>query len=310
MKADAVFQGGGMRGIGMIGALTYLEKQGYEWQRVAGTSVGSIIASCLAAGYSAKELRKIILYTDYTKFMDKSGVQKIPIIGKAFGLFKEKALYSGDYIEEWIAGLLKSKGVEKFKDICVDGQSRLKIIASDITRKKLLVLPDDLADYGIDPMEFKIATAVRMSSSIPFYFKPVKLNYNNGTSFIVDGGITLNYPINIFDVEGIPRWPTFGFMFKSERVSFTSEGKCDPISYMYDIAGTLSYDREKKTKSQENMARSIVIPTVGVNSTEFNISRERNIELYKSGYRSAEEFLKKWDFEDYIKKYRSNNKSA
>lgn len=310
MKADAVFQGGGMRGIGMIGAITYLEKQGYEWQRVAGTSVGSIIASCLAAGYSAKELRKVILYTDYTKFMDKSGVQKIPIIGKAFGLFKEKALYSGDYIEEWIAGLLKAKGVEKFKDISEDGQSRLKIVASDITRKKLMVLPDDLADYGIDPMEFKIATAVRMSSSMPFYFKPVKLDYDKGTSFIVDGAVTLNYPINIFDVEGAPRWPTFGFMFKNERVSFTSEGRYDPISYMYDIAATLSYDREKKAKSQENMARSIVIPTVGVNSTEFNISRGKNIELYKSGYRSAEEFLKKWDFEDYVKKYRSNNKSA
>ena len=310
MKADAVFQGGGMRGIGMIGALTYLEKQGYEWQRVAGTSVGSVIASCIAAGYSAKELRKIILYTDYTKFMDKSGVQKLPIIGKAFGLFKEKALYSGDYIEDWIAGLLKAKGVEKFKDICTEGQSRLKIIASDITRKKLLVLPDDLADYGFDPMEFKIASAVRMSSSIPFYFKPVKLDYSKGTSYIVDGSVTLNYPINIFDVEGIPRWPTIGFMFKNERISFTSEGRTDPISYMYDIADTLSYDREKRNKSQENMARSIVIPTVGVDSTEFNISKDRNLELYKSGYRSAEEFIKKWDFEDYVEKYRSDNQFA
>jgi NTE family protein len=310
MKADAVFQGGGMRGIGIIGALTYLEKQGYVWQRVAGTSVGSVIASCLAAGYSAKELRKIILYTDYTKFMDKSGVQRIPIIGKAFGLFKEKALYSGDYMEDWIAGLLKAKGVEKFKDICTEGQSRLKIIASDITRKKLLVLPDDLADYGFDPMEFKISAAVRMSSSIPFYFKPVKLDYSEGTSFIVDGSVTLNYPINIFDVEGTPRWPTLGFMFKNDRVSFTSEGRTDPVSFMYDIAGTLSYDREKRTKSQENLARSIVIPTVGVDSTEFNISRERNLELYKSGYRSAEDFIKRWDFEAYVEKYRSDHQSA
>ena len=74
----------------------------------------------------------------------------------------------------------------------------------------MLILPDDISRYGIDPMEFEIAKAVRMSISIPLYFKPIKFSYENGCSFIVDGGILSNFPIWIFDVEGIPRWPTFG----------------------------------------------------------------------------------------------------
>ena len=40
----------------------------------------------------------------------------------------------------------KAKGKTKFKDISIDGTSPLKIITSDITRKKLVVLPDDLKD--------------------------------------------------------------------------------------------------------------------------------------------------------------------
>ncbi len=52
MKIDGVFEGGGVRGIAHVGAICALAEKGYEWERVAGTSAGSIIAALLAAGYS------------------------------------------------------------------------------------------------------------------------------------------------------------------------------------------------------------------------------------------------------------------
>lgn len=56
-KADGVFEGGGVKGIGLVGALIVAEERGYtDWQRVAGTSAGAIVASLLAAGYSAVKL--------------------------------------------------------------------------------------------------------------------------------------------------------------------------------------------------------------------------------------------------------------
>ncbi|MDO7206006.1 patatin-like phospholipase family protein [Paraclostridium bifermentans] len=70
-----------------------------------------------------------------------------------------------------------------------------------VTRKKLLVLPDDLVDYGLDPMEFEISKAVRMSVSIPLYFYPVELKYDNKSCFVVDGGLLSNFPIWIFDYK-------------------------------------------------------------------------------------------------------------
>jgi NTE family protein len=54
-KCDAVFEGGGVKGIGLVGALAVTEAQGYEFENVAGTSAGAIIAALVAAGYRAGE---------------------------------------------------------------------------------------------------------------------------------------------------------------------------------------------------------------------------------------------------------------
>lgn len=52
-RVDLVFEGGGVKGIALVGALTVLEEWGYEPQGVAGTSAGAVLAALLAAGYTA-----------------------------------------------------------------------------------------------------------------------------------------------------------------------------------------------------------------------------------------------------------------
>lgn len=307
MKVDAVFEGGGMRGIGIIGALTYLEAQGYSWQRLAGTSAGAIIAALLASGYTAKELKKTLIEMNFKDFLDKDGFQRLPLLGKALGFLVQKGIYSGDYFEEWINNLLKAKGVERFKDVSSNGESKLKIIASDITLRKTLILPDSLPQYGIDPMNFPIVKAIRMSISIPFYFKPVEFMHAHGKSYIVDGAVCCNFPINIFDVEGTPRWPTIGFKFDVPELSNTRLGKTDPLSFLLDIANTLSVEKNREWLKDENLARTVLIPTEGITATEFNISTDKILKLFRSGYKSAEKFHSKWSFEDYVRTYRGND---
>jgi predicted acylesterase/phospholipase RssA len=60
---DLVFEGGGMKGIAFIGALRALAAYGYRHGRLLGTSVGSLFATLLAAGYSADELYDLIFDT-------------------------------------------------------------------------------------------------------------------------------------------------------------------------------------------------------------------------------------------------------
>ena len=52
-------------------------------------------------------------------------------------------------------------------------------------------------------------------------------------------------------------------------------------------------------------ARTIPIPTVGVQTTEFDLSRERADKLYQSGQDAAREFFAHWDFERYKQEFRA-----
>ena len=186
----------------------------------------------------------------------------------------------------------------------INGKSRLKIIAADITKRDILILPDDLSRYGIDSMNFSLAKAVRMSISIPLFFRPVTINYANKNSFIVDGGIISNYPIWIFDSNTIPRWPTFGFKFQDNSMSNSQIGKTDIISFVLDVIDTVVDKKEERYLISKDKVRSIEIDALKVKSTNFNISKEKANDLFNSGYASAKKFISSWDFNDYIKKYR------
>lgn len=303
MKANAVFEGGGMRAIGIIGALSYFEREGYTWNNVAGTSAGALIASLVSAGYSAKNLKEMIINLNFLKFLDTDKLQRFPIVGKTIGFIKEKGLYSGDYLEDWINNLLIAKKIYSFGDLKSNGKGELKIITSDITKKRLLILPDDLPLYGIDPERFPISKAVRMSISIPFYFKPVELKGKDGISYVVDGGICCNFPIDIFDKYNSHKIPTFGFKFNNTNIGYTASGKTDPLSFLFDIADTMKAQQEAPWTREENIKRTVFIPTLGIDAIEFNISKEKSIALFKSGYRSARDFLQQWNFEEYVNKY-------
>lgn len=340
LTADAVFEGGGIKAIGLVGALCCLEGKGYKWNRVAGTSAGAMIASMVAAGYKGEEMKNIIQNINYKDFQD-SRASKIKIV-KMINFFKDKGAYTGDPIEKYIYHLLKAKGKVKFKDIWGNSGSKLKIVAADITKNDMLILPDDLVKYNINPKEFEIARAVRMSIGIPFFFKPIKLKYNKlnnkrdkenktilnykyisdykdsinnheksidykgNISYIVDGGILSNFPVWIFDIEGSPRWPTFGFKLVEKELTHTASGKGDFTSYTLDVINTLLNRNEMRYIRDKDLVRTISIPTLGVKTTEFNLSQEKNQQLFDSGYIAAEKFMGRWDFDRYIRFYRKS----
>lgn len=178
LRADAVFEGGGVKGIGLVGAVAVAEEKGYEFVNVAGTSAGAIVAALLAAGYHGPELKEVMQELDYNKFKDTSAVDRVPVVGPIISLGLEKGIYEGKFCEEWLRALLRKKGVETFGDLIIEGYKeeeryrfRLRVIASDISLGKILALPQDIADYGIRPEDLNVAAAVRMSMSIPFFYE-------------------------------------------------------------------------------------------------------------------------------------------
>jgi NTE family protein len=62
---------------------------------------------------------------------------------------------------------------------------------------------------------------------------------------------------------------------------------------------------DARYNESKNFVRTIPIPTVGVQTTDFNLSREKKDALYESGRKAAQEFLEKWDFAKYKQEFRA-----
>jgi NTE family protein len=330
--ADLVFEGGGVKGIGLAGALATLEERGYEPQNVAGTSAGAITAALLAAGYSAAELREIIMTLDYRQFQDRGWEDKVPLIERSLSMLLDLGMYEGDRFLEWIRERLEAKGVRTFADLVHPDyaddprfRSKLQVIASDVTTHQLLILPRDASKLGIEPDDLDVALAVRMSMSIPVFFEPVRFeNPETGQiHVIVDGGMLSNYPVWVFDAEHgePPEWPTFGMLLVEPKPSvpigarlpaprMTGHGPGAVIDYVKALAQTMMEAHDRLYVEQANYARTIPIPTLGVGTTEFDLSPERALALFDSGRWAAEKFLKEWDFDAYIAEFRSGKEHS
>lgn len=305
MYVDIVCEGGGIKGIALVGSINCLEDYGYTFKKMAGTSAGAIIASLLAVGYRGDELKSLVLNLDYSKLMFNSKLNKFfSTLKGGVNIFSKKGIYPTKNIEKYLYNLFLAKGKTKFKDISINNESLLKIIASDITNKKLLILPDDLSNYGIDPMEFEIAKAVVMSISIPFYFFPYIFKGATEKYFIVDGGLLSNFPIWIFDSKETPRWPTFGLRLKEDD-SFQLKKRYWLFSYISDIFQTAITHNEDIYLENKDAVRTINLPTLSIKSTDFNLNKSKILSLYKSGYKATENFINSWSFEHYIDNYRS-----
>ena len=294
---DAVFEGGGIRGIGHIGAIQEFEKTGYTFRNVAGTSVGAMIAALIAAGYSPREMYAELGNMDFKNF-------------KKFTMFTAGSLgiYSAEKFEEWFDELLSRKNVSTFADV----GPRLKIVAADLTTKKTLVLPDGLSKFGIDPKTFKISTAVRMSMSIPIFYEPFILRDKEGNvHYIVDGGLLSNFPIWLFD-DGSKKQtvPVFGFRFKKHNT--TPEKIPHVISYIKELVAA---SIEGSAHSVSNLLhgdaeRTVYIDTmvndVSIGVTDFSITKQQQAALYNNGVAAAKSFLP-FNFKDWQKNFRSDD---
>jgi NTE family protein len=325
LKADGVFEGGGVNGIGLVGAVSEVEKAGYKFENLAGTSAGAIVAALLAVGYSAAELKEELEQLNYNDFKDEGLLDKLGFLGKSLSLGFEYGIYEGEFFENWLEGLLAAKKMTTFGQIKTKYKEdkykyKFQAIAADITDRKLLILPGDLKLFGINPDEFSISRAVRMSMSIPFFFEPVELRDISGRKhFIVDGGLLSNYPIWLLDDnKPDPPWPTFGFKLmepdKRELKKARRNPINNPISFLKAIVGTMldAHDNYHVSKSKGDFDRTIGIPTVitikgndkEIGTTDFNITQEESQALYENGAKVAKKFLKMWDFDKWKEKYR------
>lgn len=201
---DLVLSGGGVKFIGLVGAIVALMDAGYSIKRVSGVSAGSVVAAILAAGSSAGQLtgaqvKELAFSVPLHKWRDAGGV---PYLGAAWGLVTGTSLYRGDVAHDWIRSELKNFGICYFGDLRLDGdhllegrRSKLVVTVADVTAAQLVRFPWDYRRlYGLDPDEQPVADAVRASMAIPFFYRPVKLTAADGTTSTLVDGRALEFP--------------------------------------------------------------------------------------------------------------------
>lgn len=301
MKVDLVLEGGGLYGLAFVGAFKALEEAGYQVERIAGTSAGSMIASLIHAGYTSKELLALVEQTDFNQFATKTRLSRFTPIGKAASLVFNKGIYSNEGLRRWLDRALTAKGSTTFNT-----DDRLKVIASDVTHHRLMVLPDCLPEYDRVEEDFSIAYAVQMSTCIPFYFIPIRLPQKECDCYIVDGGILSNFPVWIFDREGKPRWPTFGIKIK-DKISNTLQNKTGFLNYTQDVIRTMIDKDETIFLKDSDRVRTVVIEVdETIDGLNFDLSRQDIDKLIEAGYRDTKKFLESFNFEQYCRRYRSH----
>jgi NTE family protein len=299
---DLVLEGGGIRGLALVGAFRAMCDRGICPVNVAGTSAGSIVGAMIAAGYTATELEELAVQTDFQQLIDPRRRWLPRHIRAAVNILVDWGVCAGDAFEAWIQEKLAAKGIRTFGDLSGGirdrgSRSRLRVVVSDVTRGRMVVIPDDLPAYGVDPDRFSVATAVRMSASIPLFFRPCFLPAfaDNPSSLVVDGGLLSNYPIGIFDSGDDAIRPTLGVRLRSSSPHIVAPRRLH--GYLAAVISTMTCALDQRDIQRLDDVRSIYVPIDRVGVTSFHLTQAERRDVCDQGARAAGEFLDRWMLE-------------
>jgi NTE family protein len=261
---NLVFEGAGLRGIAYCGAIAEMEARNVisSIEKVGGTSSGAIVALAISLGYSGKEIQDIISETNFRKFNDGryffiGGINRI---NKYFGW------YRGKRFENWVEKIISKKTGNAditFEELYEKKYKDLYITGTCLNKQQLVIFSREAYP------KMKVIDAIRISMSIPLYFEAVFIDkegkiihhpkQKQGLNIMVDGGITGNFPIRIFDTLSQTNFSTLGFRIDSEeQIKNDREGKniaSIPVvnlkQYMYAFYNIMieSLNRQPLTKA-------------------------------------------------------------
>lgn len=310
---NLVFEGGGVKGIAYVGAIAVLEKTGMlaDIRRVAGTSAGAIAACLLALGADAATTRRIVTSTPFASFEDSD----FGVVRDTWRLIHRYGWYKGDAFAEWLkkqVTALSGNPELDFKTLADWAEKepgtyrQLYVTGTDISAQRAKIFSADTTP------DMPLWKAVRISMSLPLVFASVK---REGDVW-VDGGLTWNYPIDLFDQprymqgqsaaseNGHYNRATLGLRVDS-RVEITSEQKHfgppavkidDFVAYAKALVGFMIDAANHAHLEPRDWHRTVFIDAHGISTTDFDLTTQQISMLVESGRLGTQAWLK-W-FED------------
>ncbi|MFC1551356.1 patatin-like phospholipase family protein [Candidatus Latescibacterota bacterium] len=192
--------GGGARGIAHVGVIEVLEQNGIKIDRVAGSSMGSIIGGLYAAGYGTHALENIFQTFDWSDYFSNTP--------------RRRSIYVTEKeTHQWPLFDLRFHGLRARIPSSLSSGHKIISILSWLT---LLPTFESGGDFDLLPVPFRaVATdlntgdkivlgsgnlgrAIQASSTVPLLFTPVEWEGR----LLVDGGLKDNLPVGVAQEMG------------------------------------------------------------------------------------------------------------
>lgn len=305
---NLVFEGGGIKGIAYVGAIGVLEEKKIlpDIRRVADTSAGAIVATLLALGAGAAQIQEILHATRFGTFEDAS----FGLVRNTWRLLHRYGWYKGDAFSTWTKkqiAALDGDAELTFSTLAARAKKapekhrELYMIGTDLSAQKAVVYS---AEHTPDT---PIWRALRISMSLPLVFASMQ----GDRDVYVDGGLSWNYPIDLFDkaryMSGVsaeadaPLYnpATLGFRVDSraeieaERMNFNlPREKVDSlVTYLKALVGFAIDMANHAHLKESDWHRTVFIDSLGVSTTDFGIDEKQRLALISSGQHGAEHYL-------------------
>lgn len=199
-----VLSGGAASGIAHIGVLKALEENNIPIDYIAGTSMGALIGSLYAMGYSPDEIEQMVKSDQFKDWSEG-------VIDNKFAYYFKR----DDSNASWITFKLSDSSLTSLLPT-----NLISPIAMDFGMMEIAGGPAAAAGYNFDSLfvpfrcvasdiELKqsvvfrngdLAEAVRASMSYPFYIKPILVD----GKLLYDGGLYNNFPSNVMLKDFFP----------------------------------------------------------------------------------------------------------
>jgi NTE family protein len=274
-KVALVLSGGGSRGAAHIGVIRALEENKIPISYIVGTSIGAIVGSLYASGYTADEMEKLMdseafqrwaagtvddRYIYYYRKEDPNDSW----VSLDFDFRKKLTSqlptnlispYEMDYAFLQILGTASAACNSNFDNLMIP----FRCVVSDVDSTQKIVLGKG-----------DLSSAVRGSMSIPFVFKPITIN----GKLVFDGGMYDNFPTDVAVKEFHPD------VIIGSRVAerYSNPDREDVVSQLLSM---LMARQNDSIPYPNSVLISPALPHISI------ISFSKVRELADSGYRAA-----------------------
>lgn len=190
--------GGGAKGFAHVGVLKVLDSLGVKVDYIAGTSMGAIVGGLYASGYSAKDIEKIVMDTDfYSLILDPKSRQESTFFNKS--------------VDKYLFSIPLKNGKITLPSSISTGQKNVYLLkellknVSNINDFSKLPIPFMCVATNLESGDMKIfesgdlVQSIMASSAFPSLMDPVKV----GDSIYIDGAMSVNYPSKPLKDKGI-----------------------------------------------------------------------------------------------------------